>query len=87
MKPVKMFMMATCPYCRQAGKWMEEIFQEHPEYKNVDLTIIDENEQPAVANRYDYWFVPTYYVGDEKRHEGAATKEAIARVFADGYAG
>ncbi len=87
MKPIKMFMMAACPYCRQASAWMEEIFQENPEYKGIDLTIIDETKQPDIADGYDYWFVPTYYVGDEKRHEGAATKEAVSRVFAEGYRG
>ncbi len=87
MKPVKMFMMATCPYCRQAAAWMEELFAEHPEYREVDLTIVDEWQQPDVANAYDYWYVPTYYVGDKKVHEGAATRQAVEKVFAEGYAG
>ncbi len=87
MKPVKMFIMEACPYCKKARAWMDEVFEAHPEYRAVHLTIIDERREPDLANSYDYWYVPTYYVGDEKRHEGVATKEIVERVFAEAYAG
>lgn len=64
---------------------MAEVFDEHPEYRDVELTMIDETLEPDVANRYDYWYVPTYYIDDRKVHEGAATKEIVRRVFADAY--
>ncbi len=87
MKPVKMFKMTSCPHCVRAKAWMDEVFAEHPEYKQIELTVIDEVETPEVANTYDYWYVPTYYVGDEKKHEGVASKEIVQRVFEDAYAG
>ena len=43
--------------------------------------MVDENIHPEIAAQYDYYYVPTYYVGDEKVHEGAASKEKIERVF------
>lgn len=85
MKKVLMFTMASCPYCRNAHRWMDEIFFEHPEYKAVELEIIDETREPEVANRYDYYFVPTYYVGGVKRHEGVPQKESVLRVFKEAY--
>ena len=81
MKKVTMFVMKGCPYCRQAFKWMDELMQQYPEYSDVELTVIDETEQPDVADQWDYYYVPTYFVGQEKLHEGAATKDKIQRVF------
>ncbi len=81
MKKILMFTMASCPYCRAAHRWMEEILQEHPQYRDIPIQIIDEVQQPEIANRYDYYFVPTYYVDGVKVHEGAATKEIVQGVY------
>lgn len=82
MKPITMFMMKTCPHCQRAFKWMDEVKAEHPEYNALEITMIDEREQPELANKYDYYFVPTYFIGDEKVHEGAASKEIVEGVCA-----
>jgi thioredoxin 1 len=87
MKKVLMFTMASCPYCRNAHKWMDEVFFEHPEYKAVELEIIDEVHHPEVADKYDYYYVPTYYVGGDKVHEGVPQKDTILRVFKAAYEG
>ncbi len=76
-----MFTMATCPYCKRARQYMEEIMEETPKYKDIPLKIIDETQDPETAEQYDYYFVPTYYVDNEKVHEGAAEKDDIRRVF------
>lgn len=85
MKPIKMFMMKTCPYCQKAFGWMDECKQEHPEYSALDIEMIDEREQPDVANQFDYYYVPTYYVDGVKVHEGAASRQIIDEVFAKAY--
>ena len=82
MKEIKMFMMATCPHCRKANELMEEIFSERPEYKSIPITKIAETVNADYASKFDYYYVPTFYVGDEKLHEGTPTKEAIEKVFA-----
>ncbi len=76
-----MFTMASCPYCRVAHRWMDQLLESHPEFKDIQMEIIDEVQHPDIANDYDYWFVPTYYVGDHKVHEGAASKKIIKKVF------
>ena len=81
MQKVTMFTMAGCPYCRAARRWMEELMQEYPEYNDIELEIIDETEHPDIADRYDYYYVPTYYVGRDKVHVGVATKEKVHRVL------
>jgi glutaredoxin len=82
MKEVHMFLMETCPHCKNALLLMEEIFAEHPEYKGVPLKKTDETKEPDYAATFDYYYVPTFYAGDEKLHEGVPTKEAIEKVFA-----
>ena len=76
-----MFTMASCPYCRAAHRWMDEILQDNPHYRDIPIEIIDELQNPEIANRYDYYFVPTYYVDGVKVHEGAATKEIVQGVY------
>lgn len=85
MKPVTLFKMTSCPHCQRAFAWMEEVFQQNPEYRNVPLTVVDEVEEPELADTYDYYYVPTYYIGDEKVHEGVASLDIVRKVFADAY--
>lgn len=85
MKKVLMFELAYCPYCREAKRFMEEILAEHPEYAAIEVEHVDEAKERARAMKYDYYYVPTYYVGEEKRHEGAATKEAVLAVFREAF--
>ncbi|TCT12986.1 thioredoxin-like protein [Natranaerovirga pectinivora] len=81
MKPILMFKLEACPYCKEALQWMEQVKKTKKEYEQLEITIIDEKLQPDVANDYDYYYVPTYYVDDIKVHEGVATKEIITKVF------
>lgn len=87
MKEVKMFMQSTCPHCKRCFAMMEALFERHPEYKEVPLTVIDERADPATADKYDYYYVPTFYVAEVKEHEGVPTEEAVAKVFKDAYEG
>ncbi len=81
MKSVMMFTMESCPFCKEASTWMEELKEENVKYFNIDIQKIDERRQPEIANKYDYYYVPTYYVDGVKVHEGAATKDVIRKVL------
>lgn len=81
MKPILMFMLKGCPYCKKALNWMEELKNEDPKYAEIEVQMVDEQEQAELAEKYDYFYVPTYYVDGEKVHEGAATKEIVKQVF------
>ena len=81
MKPIRMFTMASCPYCQKARRWMDELMAENPAYRALSIDIVDEVEQPEYAEQFDYYYVPTYYVDGKKVHEGAATKQIVHRVF------
>ena len=81
MKKIKMFMLDTCPYCKAALGWMDELFALDPEYKAIEIEIIEEKRQAEIADKYDYYYVPTYYVDEVKLHEGAATYEIVKSVL------
>ena len=81
MKKITMFIIASCPYCRAALKWMDDLYAKNPSYKDLDIEIIDERIHPEISDKYDYTYVPTYYVNGEKMHDGVASLEKIQRVF------
>lgn len=81
MKEILMMMMAGCPHCRRARAWMEELCEEHPEFREVPVRMVDETLEPDFAQTLDYYYVPTYFVEGRKLHEGVPTKEAIEAVY------
>lgn len=85
MKKILMFTMEGCPYCAEARMYMEELFDKNPKYKELDIEIIDEVEHPDIANEYDYYYVPTYYLDGEKFHEGIPHRQMVADLFEKAY--
>ena len=81
MKELTLFVMRGCPHCRMAQQFTEELCREDPRLRQIPIRQIDENEQPELANRYDYYYVPCYFMGEEKLHEGRCTKEKIRKVL------
>lgn len=81
MKKVLMMIQETCPYCRQALQMMETLKKENPDFEAVEVRIVDENRDKALADSLDYWYVPTYFVDGKKVHEGVPTIEKVKRVY------
>ncbi len=80
MKPVKLFYQAHCPHSLLALKCLAEL-QRHEPYASVPIEKIEELEQREYAARFDYYYVPTFYVGDEKVHEGHAELSDVRAVL------
>lgn len=68
MKSVKAFVLSGCPYCRNAMKAWDELTAA-PEYSDVRIDWINENQYPEIARSYDYYYCPTMFVDDEKVYE------------------
>ena len=81
MKNVTMFITDWCPHCDRAKMWIEELKQENPKYKDIKVEIVDEEKHPGISKKYDYYYVPTYYVEDNKIFEGGTTKDIVRKVF------
>ena len=78
-----LFHLNNCPYCHSAKKALRELVKEDPRYGEIDVEWIEESEQPELAARYDYYYVPTIFLGDQKLYEAhpsenyAACKEKV----------
>jgi len=80
MKKLTLFYLASCPYCKQAFDYLDELF-DTGNYPDIELEKIEESKEPELADQYDYYFVPTFYYNGEKLHEGICKKEDIERVL------
>lgn len=80
-RPVKMMVLERCPHCKKAFEMMEQLKQQHPEYKQVEIEVIEEEQEPEKTEGYDYWYVPTFFVGDEKIMEGVPKIELVEKMF------
>ena len=81
MKPITYFYLKECPFCKKAFRYIEELKREHPELQTVEIDTVEESEQPEIADRYDYYYVPTFYVDGKKVHEGGIFKEEMEAVL------
>lgn len=68
MKSVKMFYIDGCPYCRAAREALADL-EKNEKYSGLSVELINENEHPDIADRYDYYHVPTVYVDEKKAFE------------------
>lgn len=81
MKHVIMFETSWCPHCQRAHNFLNDLLHDNPAYKDVEIQFIDEELNPDIARKYDYYYVPTFYVDSDKLHEGVPTKAAIKQVL------
>ena len=63
------FILSSCPYCLQAGELIEELYAENPALSKIEIDFIDEAKEPELAERYDYYRVPSFFLGEEKLYE------------------
>jgi len=75
------FKIPSCPFCRQADKFLEELMQENEQYRDIPIQIVDETSQRALADSYNYYYVPTFYLGEKKLHEGVVTKNRVKSIL------
>ena len=69
MRPLTMFYLEDCGYCTKARKALSELYEENAAYKSVPIEMIEESRQPDLADRYDYYAVPSFFDGKEKLFE------------------
>lgn len=81
MKPVKLFYQKNCPFCKRALAYIEAAKAKDPELEAVQIEMIEENDHPEIANAYDYYYVPTFYVDGKKVHEGGIYGEEVEKIL------
>ena len=86
-KKMLMFYQPMCPFCKRAFQFIEELKAENKEFAEIEIEKIDELKEPDLADKYDYYYVPTFYVGETKIHEGHAEQKDVEYVLKLAYAG
>ncbi|MEL7647118.1 MAG: thioredoxin family protein [Sedimentibacter sp.] len=81
MKKVTMFYLENCPHCRRAFKMVEELKAQNPGYEIIDFEFIEESKNVQAASAHDYYYVPAFFVGGRKIHEGVPSMEKIEEVL------
>ena len=69
MPNVTVFYLKDCPYCVKAKRAVRELLKEEPRFGAIEQTWIEERERPEIAERYDYYYVPSVYCGETKLYE------------------
>lgn len=77
MAKIVYFFLQNCPHCKKADEMFAEIIEKNPEYAQVEIAKVDEKLSPLYATKYDYYYVPAFYVNERKLHEGVPTPEAV----------
>ncbi len=85
MKPLTFFYLPGCPYCEKARRFIRSVLDEHPEYREVKVVEIDEIEQYELADTFDYFYVPCFFLEGENLFEGDPTREDILNAFKSAY--
>ena len=75
MKELKVFILKGCPYCQIALKALDKAM-----FKDVNVIVIDERENPEIAEEYDYYYVPAFYLDGVKIHEVVIDKKEAERL-------
>ena len=80
MKQIKLFYLKDCPFCKKAFSYIDSL-KKQDMYKDISIELIEESEQPELANRFDYYYVPTFYIDGEKVHEGGIFPNEVEELF------
>ena len=75
MKKLTLFYLEGCPYCVRAKRALQELREENPAYGDYSIEWIEESRQPALADRYDYYYVPALYDGETKLYEADPSQD------------
>ncbi|NJP39543.1 thioredoxin family protein [Oscillospiraceae bacterium HV4-5-C5C] len=81
MKDVLYFKLANCPHCRLADRLIKELSAEDPRYADIKFKIVDEQKEAEMAEKYDYYYVPCFFIDGKKVSEGHVEKADMKKVL------
>lgn len=74
------FKLKNCPYCIRVNGYLEELLNEE-NYKSIRVRHIDESKERELANSYNYYLVPSFFLNNDKLFEGIMDKEDVRKVL------
>jgi len=80
MKPIQLFYLRDCPFCKKAFRYIENL-KKQAIYKPIEIELIEESEQVEFADQFDYYFVPSFYIDGVKIHEGGIFENEVEEIL------
>jgi glutaredoxin len=81
MEKILVFRLTYCGYCRQALQYIEEALQKYPEFKALEIEYVDEAKEWQRARQYNYYYVPCFFIGSQKVHEGPVNSHQVVKIL------
>ncbi len=81
MQKLTLFYLKNCPYCKKVFEYYDFLVKQNPQYENIQLERIEESRNPVIADGYDYYYVPAFYLGETKLFEGAMNLNDVKNVL------
>ena len=76
MKKIVCFYLENCPYCHKAKRALQELTTENPQWSKVPIEWVEESrERPTELKNFNYYYVPTIYVGEDKVYEASPSDD------------
>jgi len=80
MKSITLFYLQNCPFCKKAFSYIENL-KKQAVYQPIEIELIEESEQAELADQFDYYYVPTFYLDGKKVHEGGIFDYEVEAIF------
>jgi len=80
MKHVKLFYLDHCPHCKKTKRDLDELMKDE-KYSKIQIEWIEESKEKEIADQYDYYYVPCFYVDEIKMKEGALQMSDVKEVL------
>ncbi len=81
MRKLQIFYREDCPHCKKAFKFIEALKEENDLYRTIEPELVEETLEVDYAALFDYFLVPTFFIGDKKVHEGVVSKEEVQKIL------
>ncbi len=80
MKKIQLFYLDYCPHCKKTRADLNVLLKED-RFKELEIEMIEESVQKELADQYNYYYVPCFYVDGIKVKEGALSMNDVEEVL------
>lgn len=81
MARVKYFYQENCPYCHEADALIRDLCSHYADYQKILIQKIEQKSEDDKPENHHHHKVPAFYVGEQKIHEGAVTREICEKIL------
>ena len=78
MNELTLFYLEGCPYCKNARLALKDLAEESPIYGKIPIRWINEADPPELDGSFDYYYVPSLFLGHQKLYEAQPGQDYAA---------